>query len=462
MESDLRRAERAVQWRQWPVAVRLLRQWLLDHSDDRRAHELLALCHFEMGQWEKALAPAQQAVQLDPSRARAWCNLGAVLRKLGRFDEAEAAQQKALELDPAYRRAYVELQKIERDRRIVPVCVICRTASVPDDVTLCPGCGAVLHSACAARAENCPACGYSLVSKDKPPAHEEAKAETTKTRVVPRWLLPVAAIVFIGLLAAGGFAVVRQLNAPGLRGWRTFEAAVRCHAQGDYAGAIRLYEDATSIAPGLAAAYVAWAWAELELCPFSPELQDIRYRMDAEESLLAQLEDLAQQAKWGATRQLDRADGAANAALQALKRKGAGYEEQLSAGLAADETAAFAYATMAMTALLRASAGILAFVDQFENALVAPGRTSTNLAALRRSTALAQALGWCNKAERLGHLADRQAPEMHLGPRIVASARETAQTARRISCLVASVEETTRALEQLQTLAAELLAALSP
>ncbi len=525
------KALRAAKTRQWATAAALLQDWVQEHCDDRRAHELLALCYFRMGMWQRALEPAKRAVQLDPSSARAWCNLGTILRKLRRFDDAAAAQRRALRLDPGHERARVELAKIERDRRMAYLCAACGQRVDAGEAAVCPGCGVVYHVGCCESLAACKACGYPLRpawadqprapaeavgDRARPARHhamlagedegiaedqgagdvqERAEAEAgaaggqvtaaaaapaaagaegtalageggegkvkpgesalgqaavgvkPKARRSPVGIVVGAAVVSL-LIAAGAVWAVVILNKPDRRAWRMFTAAVAYHAAGNFAEAIRLYKHATETAPGLAAAYVAWAWAELEVCPFAGP-DDISYRLDAEECLTASLESLAQQAKWGRTQQLDRADWAAWMALRALQQRGLGYERQVAAGLKPAPTAALAYGTLALTALLRAYGNVMAFADQVQNAVNAPGSTSANLAALRKSTVLADAIAWCSRAEQYGQLADAKAPELHLGTKIAAAAREMSQQAYRLSCMTARLEELARIVEEL-------------
>src|SRR5687767_14747510 len=52
------------------------------------------------GLWREAAYRWQQAVELDPTYAAAWNNLGIGYEQLGRFDDARKAYEKALEIDP--------------------------------------------------------------------------------------------------------------------------------------------------------------------------------------------------------------------------------------------------------------------------------------------------------------------------------------------------------------------------
>lgn len=50
--------------------------------------------------WREALYRFQRAIDLDPTYARAWNNLGIAFEQEERFDEAREAYETALDLDP--------------------------------------------------------------------------------------------------------------------------------------------------------------------------------------------------------------------------------------------------------------------------------------------------------------------------------------------------------------------------
>ena len=52
------------------------------------------------GLWNEALYRWQRAIDLDPTYAPAWNNLGVAFERDGRFDEAREAYETALDLDP--------------------------------------------------------------------------------------------------------------------------------------------------------------------------------------------------------------------------------------------------------------------------------------------------------------------------------------------------------------------------
>ncbi len=59
--------------------------------------------------YDEAEAAYRKAIELNPSDATAYYNLGILLKNLKRYDEAEAAYRKAIELNPSYATAYSNL-----------------------------------------------------------------------------------------------------------------------------------------------------------------------------------------------------------------------------------------------------------------------------------------------------------------------------------------------------------------
>lgn len=98
------------------LAAELLEPWLEAYPDDADAWSAMAAARHGLESREAALEAAERAVQLRPSSARNWCNLGMMLRKLGRLYEAEKALYRALGLNSSYDRARTELRKIHEIR----------------------------------------------------------------------------------------------------------------------------------------------------------------------------------------------------------------------------------------------------------------------------------------------------------------------------------------------------------
>ena len=63
----------------------------------------------DLKRYEEAEAAFRKAIELNPSDAEAYSNLGNLLNDLKRYEEAEAAYRKAIELNPSYAEAYSNL-----------------------------------------------------------------------------------------------------------------------------------------------------------------------------------------------------------------------------------------------------------------------------------------------------------------------------------------------------------------
>ena len=72
-----------------------------DRRDDAKAQVDFGNEVAQRGLWREAAYRWQRAVEIDPTYAAAWNNLGIGFEQLGRFDDARRAYEKALEADPA-------------------------------------------------------------------------------------------------------------------------------------------------------------------------------------------------------------------------------------------------------------------------------------------------------------------------------------------------------------------------
>ena len=73
-----------------------------DHMDQ-------AMEYVEQGQYEKAIAELNQAIELEPDNPDAHRNLGTVYGKLNQWEKAATAYEQAIELDPDFGEAYGDL-----------------------------------------------------------------------------------------------------------------------------------------------------------------------------------------------------------------------------------------------------------------------------------------------------------------------------------------------------------------
>ncbi len=74
------------------------------HGQDRsdaRAQVEFGIEVARRGLWKEALYRWQRAIEIDPTYAAAWSNLGIAFEIEGRFDEAREAYETALHLDPS-------------------------------------------------------------------------------------------------------------------------------------------------------------------------------------------------------------------------------------------------------------------------------------------------------------------------------------------------------------------------
>jgi len=68
--------------------------------DDAKAQVAFGIEVARRDLWREALYRWQRAIDLDPTYAPAWNNLGIAFEREGRFDEAREAYETALDLDP--------------------------------------------------------------------------------------------------------------------------------------------------------------------------------------------------------------------------------------------------------------------------------------------------------------------------------------------------------------------------
>lgn len=90
----------------------------LSHDEERPdLHNLAGFCHFKLGDHAAAVLHFARTVELNPTSAIDYANLGVNLRKLGRFDEAVAHLSLALELDPSLDFARTHLAALTGDAK---------------------------------------------------------------------------------------------------------------------------------------------------------------------------------------------------------------------------------------------------------------------------------------------------------------------------------------------------------
>jgi ribosomal protein S12 methylthiotransferase accessory factor len=96
-------------------AIEVLEQGRQEDDERPDLHNLLGVCHFKKGDYLTAISHFERAVNLDPSSAMDYANLGVNYNKLGRMDEAKQFFTLALTLDSSIEFARDYLNKMTVD-----------------------------------------------------------------------------------------------------------------------------------------------------------------------------------------------------------------------------------------------------------------------------------------------------------------------------------------------------------
>jgi tetratricopeptide (TPR) repeat protein len=114
---DLRReAQEALQQGDYPQARQFYRQALGIDGDNADLHYGLATVCFLLNDLHGASYHFLEVTRLDPRRAGAYVNLGAVYNRLDKFDDAIAALRKGIQLDGNRAEGYYNLGVVYRQR----------------------------------------------------------------------------------------------------------------------------------------------------------------------------------------------------------------------------------------------------------------------------------------------------------------------------------------------------------
>jgi tetratricopeptide (TPR) repeat protein len=114
IEKLLQRARLAIEERDWDTAKMLYLQALGLKSDLPDIHYGLATVYFQVKELTSAAHHFKEVTRLDPLRAGAFINLGAVLNLLGQFDEAVAALRRGIQIDVNRVEGYYNLGLVYR------------------------------------------------------------------------------------------------------------------------------------------------------------------------------------------------------------------------------------------------------------------------------------------------------------------------------------------------------------
>lgn len=83
-----------------------------DETDRRNLYNERGNAYFSARQYEKAVKDYAQAVQIDPTFAKGWNNLGIAYRAMGKLDDAYINLDRALRIDEKQSRTYVNLARV--------------------------------------------------------------------------------------------------------------------------------------------------------------------------------------------------------------------------------------------------------------------------------------------------------------------------------------------------------------
>ena len=112
-DERLARAMEALGQADFPVAISLLEDLVVEDSANADAWSQLGLCYLETQRGGDAVEALSRAVEAAPADANAHYLLGNAYGTLGRLDRAAACYRRALEIDPRHAKAEEFLMKAE-------------------------------------------------------------------------------------------------------------------------------------------------------------------------------------------------------------------------------------------------------------------------------------------------------------------------------------------------------------
>jgi tetratricopeptide (TPR) repeat protein len=110
------KARQAIAAREWDKAKQAYLMALGLKSDMPDVHYGLATVYFQLQEFTSAVHHFREVTRLDPLRAGAYINLGAVLNLMGNYDDAVAALRKGIQLDPQRIEGYYNLGLVHRKK----------------------------------------------------------------------------------------------------------------------------------------------------------------------------------------------------------------------------------------------------------------------------------------------------------------------------------------------------------
>lgn len=109
-----KQAQEALSRGQYQEARQLFQQALGFHGDNADIHYGIATACFLLGDWHSAVYHFKEVIRLDPVRAGAYVNLGAVYNRLGHLDDALATLRRGIQLDASRAEGYYNLGLVYR------------------------------------------------------------------------------------------------------------------------------------------------------------------------------------------------------------------------------------------------------------------------------------------------------------------------------------------------------------
>jgi tetratricopeptide (TPR) repeat protein len=114
VERLCQRAQQAIAERDWEKAKQVYLLALGLRSDLPDVHYGLATVYFQLREWTSAAHHFREVTRIDPQRAGAYINLGAILNLLQQFDDAIVALRRGIQLDPQRVEGYYNLGLVYR------------------------------------------------------------------------------------------------------------------------------------------------------------------------------------------------------------------------------------------------------------------------------------------------------------------------------------------------------------
>jgi tetratricopeptide (TPR) repeat protein len=116
LETFCQHAREAIEHRDWDRAKQEYLKALGLRSDVPDVHYGLATVYFQLGEHTSAAHHFKEVTRLDPKRAGAYVNLGAVLNLLTQYDDAITVLRKGIALDPKRTEGYYNLGLVHRKK----------------------------------------------------------------------------------------------------------------------------------------------------------------------------------------------------------------------------------------------------------------------------------------------------------------------------------------------------------